>query len=764
MILLLGLALRLWGLADHNIWWDEGLAAWAARLSPARIVEWTARDVHPPLYFLLVHCWWLLLGDGEWALRFPSALIGVLGIALAAGFGQAVGGRRASILAALFVALSRFMVTWSQEMRMYIWAAALATAALWAAFQLWRRGGWRPWLAYVAATGAGLWTLYLSVSIPIIANLAFPLVWWRRGRPRSLLLRWATAQVAVLALFVPWLLYSLPRMATWSTAEPFTPAFFVRLYATMLAVGAPVDLERYTGLAVAVLALWVLAVAALWRAHHSSEQTAAIVMLVLGVGLPGLAVYAVALPGHLFYAPRLAPRYLLPLAVCFYMLLAWGTAALARRARVLAAGSATFVAIAALIGLGTFYPGRARTDDYLSLTAALDAYRREGDTVLLHTDQDWPLFAAHWSGPWRGIPAGLQVEASGAMDLLEQVWPRAEAVWLVTTPDAQRADPEGAIQRWLADHAVAVARWPFGEVTLTAYARTPSRAATLEDLVPGYEPPGTIDGSPAGPLRGAWFPLHRYLAGDTLHLALFWDQAPPAPARVTLDGPARREVILPAPRLASQGPTRQQVDLPLTPDLPPGHYRLSVRWGDAPTESIRPQGTGGSGPEVAVGQFDILPRVVGEALSDAAISHPLGLKLGDSITLLGYDLPRVTTRSGETVDLVLYWRAEAPVAARYKVFTHLVGQVYNAGSDNFLWGQQDNEPMRDQVPTTVWPPGVVIADPYRIAVDPNAPPGVYKLEVGMYGLLDGARLPVAAQAGSSLGDAVALTPIEITVR
>jgi mannosyltransferase len=69
LILLLALGLRLWGLADHNIWWDEGLTAWAARLSPQAIIEWTAHDVHPPLYFLLVRQWWLLMGSGRFVFR-----------------------------------------------------------------------------------------------------------------------------------------------------------------------------------------------------------------------------------------------------------------------------------------------------------------------------------------------------------------------------------------------------------------------------------------------------------------------------------------------------------------------------------------------------------------------------------------------------------------------------------------------------------------------------------------------------------------------
>jgi len=53
--LLLGFGLRCYRLGDQSVWWDEGLAAWAARQSLSDSGQWTAADVHPPLYFWLLH-------------------------------------------------------------------------------------------------------------------------------------------------------------------------------------------------------------------------------------------------------------------------------------------------------------------------------------------------------------------------------------------------------------------------------------------------------------------------------------------------------------------------------------------------------------------------------------------------------------------------------------------------------------------------------------------------------------------------------------
>ena len=36
------------------------------------------------------------------------------------------------------------------------------------------------------------------------------------------------------------------------------------------------------------------------------------------------------------------------------------------------------------------------------------------------------------------------------------------------------------------------------------------------------------------------------------------------------------------------------------------------------------------------------------------------------------------------------------------MFTHVLGEVYNADAGNFLWGQQDNEPLNGTRPTSTW--------------------------------------------------------------
>jgi hypothetical protein len=91
-----------------------------------------------------------------------------------------------------------------------------------------------------------------------------------------------------------------------------------------------------------------------------------------------------------------------------------------------------------------------------------------------------------------------------------------------------------------------------------------------------------------------------------------------------------------------------------------------------------------------------------------------------------------------------------------------VGEVWNAANGNFIWGQVDREPLDGQAPTTTWAPGAIIADRYAIPVAADAPPGVYRLAAGLYGLVDGARLPVYHLDGAAQGDAVQLGTVNVS--
>jgi hypothetical protein len=114
-------------------------------------------------------------------------------------------------------------------------------------------------------------------------------------------------------------------------------------------------------------------------------------------------------------------------------------------------------------------------------------------------------------------------------------------------------------------------------------------------------------------------------------------------------------------------------------------------------------------------------------------------KLGGHIRLMGYDLSDKTLALDSSIDLTLYWETEGQVPVDYTVFTQLIGP------DGRVWAQQDNQPQQGRYPTTAWGANDRIVDRYTLQVQPDAPPGVYRLIIGMYDIITGQRLEAVDQ-------------------
>lgn len=212
-MVLLGLAaaLRLAGIGKESIWLDEATSLMLARMSLPELVRTATLDIHPPLYYILLH-FWISLGESEAAVRGLSVVAGVLNVGLLYGLGRTLFDGQTGWIAAALLAASPLHIWYSQEARMYAWVAALMSASSWLALQFWRRGSWFTWLGYVLVTAAALYTHYYAVFGLFVINLFFVYLWARaRVRDRRLIGGWIAAQAVVFALFIPWLpLFLIP--------------------------------------------------------------------------------------------------------------------------------------------------------------------------------------------------------------------------------------------------------------------------------------------------------------------------------------------------------------------------------------------------------------------------------------------------------------------------------------------------------------------------------------------------------------------------
>ncbi len=117
-------------------------------------------------------------------------------------------------------------------------------------------------------------------------------------------------------------------------------------------------------------------------------------------------------------------------------------------------------------------------------------------------------------------------------------------------------------------------------------------------------------------------------------------------------------------------------------------------------------------------------------------AHRLAVHLGDSISLLGYDLdtPSATQRR-----LTLYWQATGRPPADYTVFIQL-------WDDGRQLAGFDGRPVDGDYPTDWWESGETIVDAHTLDLN-GLPAGSFRLLIGMYRLDTGERLPASGPAG-----------------
>jgi hypothetical protein len=110
--------------------------------------------------------------------------------------------------------------------------------------------------------------------------------------------------------------------------------------------------------------------------------------------------------------------------------------------------------------------------------------------------------------------------------------------------------------------------------------------------------------------------------------------------------------------------------------------------------------------------------------------------------VIGLAEPQIT-RQGDQMEVCLRWLSLKHTTTDYHVFVHVLGE------DGTQFAQLDFQPRDGAYPTGAWSPGETMDDCVTLAV-PDLPDSGWQVNLGLYNLDGGQRLPVQDQDGHSL--------------
>jgi hypothetical protein len=126
----------------------------------------------------------------------------------------------------------------------------------------------------------------------------------------------------------------------------------------------------------------------------------------------------------------------------------------------------------------------------------------------------------------------------------------------------------------------------------------------------------------------------------------------------------------------------------------------------------------------------------------------------DKLQMLTCDFSQDPLRPGDTVQIVITWQVLERLPAAYTVFIHIVDQ------NGRILTQRDQPPLGGSRPTDTWQSGERLLDPYNLSIPNSAPPGNYRVLVGLY--RGDTRLPVVDPGfAEEKGNAVIVRQIAI---
>ena len=118
LILLLGIALRVYDLGNESYWIDEMSTVLEGQQSVPEIL-FSGRLDQPPAYYLPFHFWIQIFGTNEVGTRSFAVLTGIGAIGLLYMIGQRLFGKEVGLLSAFLMTIAEFQIYHSQSARFY---------------------------------------------------------------------------------------------------------------------------------------------------------------------------------------------------------------------------------------------------------------------------------------------------------------------------------------------------------------------------------------------------------------------------------------------------------------------------------------------------------------------------------------------------------------------------------------------------------------------------------------------------------------------
>jgi hypothetical protein len=368
-----------------QFWMDEGITVGISSHSLTSIPGILRYDGAPPLFYLLLHVWMSMVGNGQAATHWLSEICAALTIPAGYWAGNSIAGKRAGLTSATLFAFNAFLDYYGVETRMYALMTLfglLATVGFIRGFIFRER---RFVILFAGAEALMLYTHNWALFFGVGSFLSLVVLYLTGDEQiRENLIRDVVAAfVGAAILFIPWvpttIFQAIHTAAPWDTRPRF---------------GAPIQIAKsvFGGASITVVMLVAAGVgySPLFARPRRMSREAQVALMLLLITVLTLLVAWIGSQ----ITPAWVVRYFAPVVAPMVLLLAIGIA----RAGVIGAIAVVFIVIF-MARPAAFEP--QYKSDMQDIAGEVGGMLHRGDLVIVGQPESGPLAYYY-------LPAGLR--------------------------------------------------------------------------------------------------------------------------------------------------------------------------------------------------------------------------------------------------------------------------------------------------------------------------------------------------------------------
>lgn len=210
---------------NPSIWADEVFSMDIIKRPYSEIIDFTASDVHPPLYYFILKIFVDIFSFSNISAIYVGKIVSIIPLALTVFYlGKKVRDNFGFLCSAIFsicVICMPKMIDYALEIRMYSWGLFFVTASFLYAYDIITKKTVSSWIFFTIYSLLAAYTHYFSlISVAVIYVYLF-IVCIRQKQ----LIKWLICSAVTVIAYLPWLMVVIKQLAVVSAdywIEPIT--------------------------------------------------------------------------------------------------------------------------------------------------------------------------------------------------------------------------------------------------------------------------------------------------------------------------------------------------------------------------------------------------------------------------------------------------------------------------------------------------------------------------------------------------------------